>query len=226
MVNNLRHNFLKIIPLLCVLLYHFSCAPAPYKVVQPPETDYVIASWYGPKFNGRPTASGEKFDMYAMTCAHKEFTFGTRLRVTYLKTGKSVVVTVNDRGPFIRGRGLDLSYAAAKDIGLIKEGVGKVKIQYLGRDKRYVKVLSPMSSVPYKGPFTIQVGSFKEKSNAERLKKGLKIRYSKVYLTTVYINDEKFYRVRVGSFNSRELAYSFAETMTEEGYSVFVTGNP
>jgi len=91
----------------------------------------LMSSYYGPKFHGRPTASGETFNMYGETAAHKELPLGTIINVTYLKTGKSVVVKVNDRGPFIPGRDLDLSYGAAKKIGLLSEGVGKVKITVL-----------------------------------------------------------------------------------------------
>lgn len=86
------------------------------------------SSYYGPKFHGRKTASGEVFDMYGDTAAHKELPLGTILNVTYLKTGKSVIVKVNDRGPFIAGRDLDLSYGAAKKIGLVADGVGEVKV--------------------------------------------------------------------------------------------------
>ena len=86
----------------------------------------VIASWYGGKFHGRATASGERFDKNAMTAAHKTLPFGTKLRVSY--NGKSVTVRVNDRGPFVRGRDLDLSEAAARKIGLIKAGHGRVCI--------------------------------------------------------------------------------------------------
>lgn len=86
------------------------------------------SSYYGRKFHGRPTASGEIFDMYGETAAHKELPLGTILKVTYLKTGKSVIVKVNDRGPFIAGRDLDLSYGAARKIGLLADGVGKVKV--------------------------------------------------------------------------------------------------
>jgi len=180
-----------------------------------------VASWYGKKFHGRKTANGETYNMYAMTCAHKEFPFGTRLRVTYLKNNKSVVVTVNDRGPFIAGRDLDLSYAAARKIGLIKTGVGRVKIEYLGRDLRYVKRIKYTSSVS--GPFTIQIGSFREKANADRLKQGLGIKYQSVYITTARVSGQKFYRVRIGSFNNRDSAHSLARSLAEEGYSVFVT---
>jgi rare lipoprotein A len=211
----------KIILLISVLLYLSSCASVP-PVVQPPERDYVIASWYGPKFHGRPTASGEVFNMYAMTCAHKQFPFGTRLRVTNPSNNKSVIVTVNDRGPFVPGRDLDLSYAAAKKIGLIEKGVARVKIEYLGRDMRYVKRIkySPLLS---QGPFTIQVGSFKEKSNAQRLKQGLKLNYRDVYITRAFVKGQVFYRVRVGTFKDRRSAFSFAETLAEEGYSIFIT---
>jgi len=87
-----------------------------------------MSSYYGPKFHGKPTASGEIFDMNGNTAAHKELPLGTILNVTYLKTGRSVIVKVNDRGPFIPGRDLDLSYGAAKKIGLVSDGVGEVKI--------------------------------------------------------------------------------------------------
>ncbi len=93
---------------------------------------YMVASYYGSKFHGRVTANGEIFDMYKFTCAHKELPFNTMLRVTNEDNGKSVTVRVNDRGPFISGRDLDLSYAAAAKIGLIAEGVKKVKVEILG----------------------------------------------------------------------------------------------
>jgi rare lipoprotein A len=205
-----------------LVLLIFSCAPGPPHVVHPPDTDVVTASWYGPKFHGRPTASGEKFNMYAFTCAHKKFPFGTRLRVNYLKTGKTVTVTVNDRGPFIRGRDLDLSYAAAKEIGLIAQGVGKVKIWYLGRDVRYQKRIDSSFSLPLKGPFTIQVGSFTNESNARRLAQGLKVRHRDVYITTTYLEGRTYYRVRIGSFKSKDRAYQFAKGLAEEGYSILI----
>ncbi len=87
------------------------------------------ASWYGPGFHGRTTANGERFNQGAMTAAHKTLPFGTKLKVTYKRTGKSVIVRINDRGPFIRGRMLDLSKGAAGRIGLISAGAGQVCIQ-------------------------------------------------------------------------------------------------
>jgi len=91
----------------------------------------VKASWYGGKHHGGPTASGEKFNQNALTAAHKTLPFNTRIRVTNPANGKSVVVRINDRGPFTGGREIDLSYAAAKQIGILIQGVAKVKIEKL-----------------------------------------------------------------------------------------------
>lgn len=89
------------------------------------------ASWYGPGFYGRKTASGQRFTKHKLTCAHRKLPFGTLLQITNLKNGKSIEVTVNDRGPFIKGRVVDLSYAAAKEIGLIKAGAAPVKLKQI-----------------------------------------------------------------------------------------------
>jgi rare lipoprotein A len=208
--------------LFSIIITISSCASLPPPVVQPPESDYVIASWYGPKFHGRPTASGERFNMYAMTCAHKQFPFGTRLRVTNPDNNRSVIVTVNDRGPFIKGRDLDLSYAAAKEIGLIRKGVGRVRIQYLGRDMRYAKRVT-RTTPSSKGPYTIQVGSFRDRANAERLMQGLKISYQNVYISTALIDGKQYYRVRIGTFSNKDRAFSFANSLAQEGYNIFIS---
>jgi rare lipoprotein A len=199
-----------------------SCASVPEKAYMPPPgVQYLTASWYGPKFHGRPTASGERFDMYAMTCAHKTYKFGTKLRVTNPDNGRSVVVTVNDRGPFVRGRDLDLSYGAAREIGLVEKGVGRVRVEYLGRDERYVR------RVPYvkpgaRGGFTIQLGSFTDRGNALRFKRGLELKYRDVYITTVVLNGRKYFRVRAGSFDDYSSAYSLAEKLADEGYRILI----
>ena len=129
---------------------------------------------------------------------------------------------VNDRGPFVRGRDLDLSYGAAREIGLIDKGVGKVKIEHVGRDIRYVKGL-PKSSHNVSGIFTIQVGSFTDKSNAIRLKDGLRLNYSDVFIDSVLINGRKYHRVRVGQFKDSDSAYALADRLAREGYSIHVT---
>jgi len=92
---------------------------------------YGQASYYGAEFHGKKTASGEVFNQWDYTCAHRDLPFGTRVKVTNIKNKKSVIVRVNDRGPWVRGRLIDLSYAAAKKIGMIATGVTKVKIEIL-----------------------------------------------------------------------------------------------
>lgn len=91
-----------------------------------------VASYYGKRFHGRRTANGERFDMNAMTAAHKKLRFGTKVRVTNVANGRSVVVRINDRGPYIRGRTIDLSRAAAARIGMIQRGHAKVKMEVVG----------------------------------------------------------------------------------------------
>lgn len=175
-----------------------------------PEAIYAVASWYGPYFHGRQTASGEIFDMYDFTCAHREYPFGTKLKVINTSNNRSVDCLVNDRGPFIEGRDLDLSYATAKEIGMIEPGVSMVKIEYIRKDSKYIRL------------FTIQVGSFKEISNAMCLKKTLEQRYSKVYITETYINGTKYHRVRIGKIIEKDEAYQLAEVIEKEGYDVLI----
>jgi len=128
--NNILDNRVLInLFLILSILFLYSCASTHHSNYQ--KGKYVVASWYGKKFNGKQTASGERFDMYAMTCAHKTLPFGTKLRVINPDNNKSVIVIVNDRGPFVRGRDLDLSYGAAKKIAILKQGVERVKIELI-----------------------------------------------------------------------------------------------
>ncbi len=207
--------------LLLIALFIFSCAPKQQPVTieeVPSRPRKVIASWYGPGFHGRPTASGEIFNMYDYTCAHREYPFGTRLRVVNIKNGKEVICTVNDRGPFVAGRDLDLSYASAMKIDL--KGTGEVLMEPIGRDYRYVRYVSYR---PIPGTLTIQAGAFKEIDNAIRLKQALSISYRDVYITKAIVKGETFYRVRVGKFKNYDDAYRMAKSMAQEGYKVFVT---
>ena len=93
-------------------------------------------SWYGKAFHGKRTASGERYNMYDFTAAHKSFPFNSMVKVTNLKNGRSIVVRINDRGPYSGGRIIDLSYLAAKKLGYAKRGVAKLKLQYLYRQKK------------------------------------------------------------------------------------------
>jgi len=98
---------------------------------QPQDVEIGKASWYGKKYHDRQTASGETFDMYAFTAAHKLFPFNTKVKVTNLKNNRSLVVRINDRGPFVRGRIIDLSYAGAQELDFINDGVIKVRVERL-----------------------------------------------------------------------------------------------
>ena len=184
------------------------------------ETGYPVASWYGPEFQGKPTSSGEIFNMYAYTCAHKEYPFGTILKITNLSNNRSVTCVVNDRGPFVSGRDIDLSYASAKEIGLIEPGTSSVRIQSLGRDSSFRREVQYLSR---EGPFTIQVGSFRDPENAYRLKKALEFRYSNVYITEADIRGTSFYRVRIGRFLLKAEAGQLGETLAEVGYPIVIT---
>ncbi|MGD0282308.1 MAG: septal ring lytic transglycosylase RlpA family protein [Dissulfurispiraceae bacterium] len=184
------------------------------------ERKLAVASWYGPDFHGKPTSSGELFNMYALTCAHKEYPFGTRLRVVNVRNNKEVECIVNDRGPFVAGRDLDLSYAAAKKIDLIGSGTAAVIIEPAGRDMSYVKYVryGATGSVA-----TIQIGSFRDESNAKRLKAALELRYSNVYILQATVGGVKYYRVRVGKFTARSEAATLGKSLANEGYNVLIT---
>ena len=109
----------------------------PDRIIPPKRGTVVqtgLASWYGPRFHGRLTANGERYNQYALTAAHKTLPFGSRVRVTNLKTGQVIEVRINDRGPFIRGRVIDLSYAAARRVGVYKPGTAQVQIEVLAAD--------------------------------------------------------------------------------------------
>jgi rare lipoprotein A len=123
-------------PFLIVMLVFLSvpaCAKKRAPIVSPPGTfaEEGMAIWYGKEFQGRKTASGERINMYDLTAAHPSLPFGTRVKVTNLQNGKSVIVRINDRGPNTKGRIIDLSYAAAQKIGMVESGVAKVRIEVL-----------------------------------------------------------------------------------------------
>ena len=129
-----------------------------------------VASWYGPKFHGNVTASGERFDMYALTAAHRTLPIPTDVEVTNLRNGRSIVVRINDRGPFVDRRIIDLSYAAGKALGLVGAGTGLVEVRAIGVSRKVprsdrVPTVSPQGFV--------QVGAYSKPANAERMRKRL-----------------------------------------------------
>lgn len=210
--------FLALIPLILS-----SCAGVGREVVGPSPAGegLVVASWYGAEFHGRPTSSGQIFDMHGLTCAHREFPFGTRLRITHLLNNKSVDCVVNDRGPFIEGRDVDLSYGAAKEIGLLGPGVSPVVIEVTGRDPLYVH-RAVVRAWDRKGPFAIQLGAFTDSLNAVRMKAALKMKYEQTYIEETEVRGIIYHRVRIGDFDDLGTALTIAEALGQEGYQPVV----
>jgi len=132
-----------------------------------------IASWYGGKFHGRRTSNGEVYDMFSMTAAHKTLPMNTMLLVKNLENGQETLVRVNDRGPFVSGRIIDLSFKAAQAIGLADKGIAKVQVTALGEEE--IRHLGEAPSLVYQdlslGDFYVQIGAFAENSNAAKLQK-------------------------------------------------------
>lgn len=180
------------------------------------------ASWYGKDFHGRKTASGEIYNMYAMTAAHKTLPLGTYVRVCNFNNGKTVDVRINDRGPFVRGRIIDLSYEAARRIGLVGPGTAPAEIVALGLAKETVvngKVQRTL--VPgdyYVGDFTIQVGAFKVKENAVRLRNKLAQTYKHAHMVIYEGTKGTFYRVRVSRCKRLDQARKYEKIMEAAGY--------
>jgi rare lipoprotein A len=169
-----------------------------------------IASWYGPGFHGSRTASGEIYNMYKLTAAHKTLPLGTYVKVINLENGKSVIVKVNDRGPFVKGRIIDLSYAAAKKLGMVKKGTARVKLIALGR-----KVDGHYRQVDYsRGRFFVQVGAFKNKLYAYRYRWRLYRKY-RLNLKVVYLKG--YYRVLAGPTTTLRGARSLKERLRKLG---------
>jgi rare lipoprotein A len=166
-----------------------------------------LASWYGPEFHGKLTSNKEIYNMHDLTAAHPTLPFGTYVKVTNLDNGKSVVVRINDRGPFVKGRIIDLSYAAAIKLGMSGAGVVPVMIEVL---KKY----SPKKSSQ---KYFVQVGAFISKKNAKSLKKDLLRRYRNVQISILKTSSQTFYRVRIRA-RSMEAAEKIAKKLLKEGY--------
>lgn len=157
---------------------------------QPDYEEVGMASWYGDAFNGRPTSTGERFDMYALTAAHKTLPLPGLVEVTNLENGRRLVVRINDRGPFVDSRIIDLSREAASELGMLSQGVGRVRVRYLGRAPQQgggtllrASAPAPRVSAPVSAPafapapivvaevttFWVQAGSFSDQVEAGRI---------------------------------------------------------
>lgn len=181
-----------------------------------------LASWYGKKFHGRKTSNGEIYNMYEISAAHKTLPLGTVVRVTNLNNGNTIDVRINDRGPFIRGRIIDLSYAAAKKMGIVGPGTAPVEVVALGMASKGSGARAAAKSyvpVDYeKGNFSIQIGAFLEKENAERLRAKLGKKYRNAHVQTFYDGEQTFYRVRVGKCTTLSEAIEYEQIMIDHGF--------
>ncbi|MCD4742012.1 MAG: septal ring lytic transglycosylase RlpA family protein [Desulfobacteraceae bacterium] len=181
-------------------------------------TQKGIASWYGKKFHGRKTASGEVYNMYAMTAAHKTLPLQTWVKVHNFKNNREIVVRINDRGPFVKGRIIDLSFTGAKKLGMADQGTAPVKVVVLGRlknPKSKKKEYLPVDL--YTGNFSIQVGAFQVRSNAIILKQELSKAYKDVHIATHKDYRGTFYRVRVGKYSTLKQALMLEKQLNVNG---------
>lgn len=178
-----------------------------------------IASWYGELFHGRKTANGEIYNMYGISAAHKTLPLGTWVRVYNLKNNRTLDLRINDRGPFVTGRIIDLSYKAAQLLGVAAPGTAPVKIVALGEasgsDASGHVIYKPVDY--FRGNFTVQVGAFTVKKNAQKLKIKLGRKYINSHITEYTDARGKFYRVRVGRFKDLDSAERFNDELTRAG---------
>lgn len=195
------------------------------------------ASWYGRKYHGNRTSSGEIYDMYAMTAAHPTLPLPSYVRVRNLDNGRTVVVKVNDRGPFLRNRVIDLSYMAARKLGVVASGVARVELETVfagdapAEPRRRLAgpppvvpapspavAVSTLSSTPVaaRETFVLQAGSFASRDNAERLLHRLRGGgYENVRIQRVKVSGRDYHRVQIGPYASRDSANVIATTLRQ-----------
>jgi len=186
-------------------------------------TGYVergIASWYGRKFHGHRTSSGETYDMYAMTAAHTRLPLPTYVEVTNLRNGRKVVVRVNDRGPFHPNRLIDLSWAAAKKLGIVETGTGLVEVRAIDPRTWRRAPSRPAAAdhaVALRYGLYLQVGAFSSRTNAENLRRRL-AGFGPVHIQRAGRKRSPRYRVRIGPLASVEEADRLAERLIHQGF--------
>jgi len=232
-MNRTEHAFFPLL-LAALLLFTSACAtkqppppvkqinlPRPYKVLgkwyQPLASakgydEVGIASWYGPKFHGKLTASGETYDMHAMTAAHTTLPLGTMVKVRHLGNGKEVTLRINDRGPFVGKRIIDLSNKAAHAIGMVGTGTAKVRVTALATQG------APPVTALSRGDFGVQIGAFGDKANAETYAARLAGRYTLHPVKAIQGNDG-LNRVVVGRLTSRKAAVDLKLRLMEDGFT-------
>lgn len=181
-----------------------------------------LASWYGDDFHGKKTSSGEIYNMYDMTAAHKILPLGTHVRVKNLSNSRTIEVRINDRGPFVRGRIIDLSYTAAKKLEMIGPGTAPVEIIALGKTESLKNNGTETNYMPvdyFSGNFSVQVGAFQDLNNAEKLRKNLEAEYDNAHIITHNNGKDTFYRVRVGRYSTVNEVMAIEELLVENGFA-------
>lgn len=193
-----------------------------YRVL-PSGNGYVergIASWYGTKFHGRRTSNGESYDMYAMTAAHKSLPLPTYARVTNLQNGRSVVVRINDRGPFHENRLIDLSYAAATKLDITSNGTGVVEIRAIDPAADAPPVAVAVSTPSHSPPsLYVQLGAFSDVENAQRMVDQLKTHGYEPRVTRTQQGATLLHRVRLGPLANVAAADDLVRQLFRHGFS-------
>jgi rare lipoprotein A len=218
-----RFRFISGLLLLGALLWICGCGhpesrPAQRQAKAEGDGRYVrtgTASWYGPGFHGRQTANGEKYNMHAYTAAHRFLPFGTRVAVTNLDNGRSVRVRINDRGPFVKNRIIDLSRAAAEKIGMLDSGTAPVRLRILGQRKAAEEL--------QRGSYYVQAGSFSSRDNARKLLRAMKTHgYEGTRVQRVEVGGRTFWRVQAGVFPGLHSARQALRTIRRDHPSSFI----
>ncbi len=210
-----------------------------------------VASWYGPGFHGKRTANGEIYDQYELTAAHTTLPLGTRVMVTSLTNGRAVEVRVNDRGPFVGGRVIDLSYAAARVIGMIGPGTMPVRVEVIGapvaiasrrpappvvRERaRAVEpapapapvvaktpVAEPPPPAEPRGAYTVVVATLSDAGKAEHLRSRIALKFPDAQVSQIDVGRDRYYRVHVGPYAYRGIAVARAELVNRFGYPAVI----
>lgn len=219
--NHERQSWAKrAMPLVVPLLFLAACSIPPAKVTIPiapgvPATQTGIASWYGPGFDGKPTASGAIYDQNNLTAAHQTLPLGTRVLVTNLQNASAVEVTINDRGPFAKGRIIDLSYAAGRALGMIAPGTIPVRLEVIDSPSHIGFIRSSLD-------YTLQIGSFSQRQNAQELRDRLAKSHPDVTIAPLQVKGSTYYRVQLGTFSNRAAAEEQARQITQAGYPVII----
>ena len=180
------------------------------------------ASWYGRDFHGKRTSNDEVYDMNALTAAHKTLPFNTRVQITHQESGKSVIVRINDRGPFVSDRVIDLSYGAARKLGIIEQGTAPVTLRVL-RQKSSSLRRRAAGRPTRRGNFAVQVGVFANPANARMVSR----RFPHSRIQPVQQNDRKIYKVLVGNFSNYETALGHMDQIRLRGFDkAFIVFSP